>query len=360
MFLKFNDKSSSEEGFALLMVVFILSLATILVTAFSSETFAFIRTNRSMTDGLQAELATKSALSIAIGVLEIPDDITLSIQPWQAISAMPNIPVPGFDGDVRIQIIDQGGKINVNAIVPISDGLPSDPGTSTGGTPTTDDPKSEFWKGTLFRLFTELLGPGNSQTNKGQMAHSSQAQDTNPFSNLNLGPDGLVAVLHDAIDKDSIPHQSQTFPGVGIESNDTKKYFPNRPLTSMDDLVEIPGISRSLLIKLAPNLRTSYATDSKINVNTATPMVLKALGMTDVELNGIIDKRGVAPLTAEELQTIVQGSENLSDVLNTISSSYRIIIRAKTVSVTRWLEAECMVQGGFGKKVASVRKVRSL
>lgn len=359
---KFPSKSNTEEGFALLMVVFILSLATILVTAFSSETFAFIRTNRSMTDGLQAELAAKSALSIAIGVLEVPDDISLSIQPWQAISALPNIPVPGFDGDVRIQIIDQGGKINVNAIVPISDGLPTSFGNTntSDNESTTDDPVAEFWKGTLFRLFTELMGSDNSQGNVVRSTQTSQSTSTNPFSNLNLGPDGLVAVLHDAIDRDSIPHQSQTFPGVGIESNDTRSFFPNHPLTSMDDLIEIPGISRSMLVKLAPYLRASYATDSKINVNTATPAVLKALGMTDVELNGIIDKRGVAPITPEELQTLVQGSQNLSNALTTISNSYRILIRAKTVSVTRWLEAECMVQSGFGKKIASVRKVRSL
>jgi len=352
---KLPNNSSSEGGFALLMVVFILSLATILVTAFSSETFAFIRTNRSMTDGLKAELATKSALSLAVGVLEVPDDISLSMQPWQAINALPAVPVPGFDGEVRIQIIDQGGKINLNAIVPVNTGT-----GGTGGT-ATDDPKSEFWKGVLFKLFTEVLGSSNTQNGSSSSPQqSNQNQGTNPFSNLSLGPDGLVAVLHDSIDSDSIPHQSQTFPGVGIESNDTKKYFLNRPLVSMDDLIEIPGFSRSLVVKLAPYLRATYPNEYKININTASPMVLKALGMTDQELNGVIDKRGVAQITPEELQTLVQGSPNLTDALTTKSRSFRVIIRAKTVAVTRWLEAECTVQDGFGKKLAAITKARSI
>ncbi len=353
MSLKLTNKNSSEEGFALLMVVFILSLATILVTAFSSETFAFIRTNRSMTDGLQAELATKSALSIATGILEVPDDTSLSIQPWQAVNALPQIPVPGFDGEVRAQIIDQGGKININAIVSASDGYP-------GGATNTTDPKAEFWKGSLFRLFTEIMGTQSGQNSQANSDDANGNQSDSPFNNLTLTPEGLVAVLHDTIDRDSIPHQSDTFPGVGIESNDTKDYFINRPLTSIDELLNVPGIRRSLLAKLAPNIRTSYATDSQINVNTASATVLRALGMTDVELNGIIDKRGIAPITPEELQTIVQGSPNLSSTLTTNSKSFKIILRAKTVSVTRWLEADVVVQGGFGKKVASVRKVRGL
>jgi len=351
-------QNHEESGFALLMVVFILSLATILITAFSSETFAFIRTNRSMTDGLQAELATKSALSLAIGVLEVPDDNTISIQPWQALSALPQIPIPGFDGEVRIQIIDQSGKINVNTIVS------ANPATGVGTTQNSgnifqDDPKAEYWKGVILSLLNDLNG--NPTSPQRPSSTTNPNNNNNPFANLNLSNEGIVAALHDSIDLDNLPHSSSTFPGKGIESDGTKSYFLNRPFTSIDELIDVPGISKPLLVKIAPHIRASYSTDDKINFNTVNPLILKALGMTEQEINDIVEKRSIAPLARDELQQLVQGSTNLANVASINSNSFRIIIRAKTVSVTRWLEAECLVQGGFGnKKLASVRKVRAL
>jgi type II secretory pathway component PulK len=171
-------------------------------------------------------------------------------------------------------------------------------------------------------------------------------------------PQQQVAVLHDWIDYDQRPFSSPHFPASGIEGPGNQQWFLNRPLQSLDELARVPGFTNDVLQRIAPYVRTGMSSDYKINVNTAPPLVLQVIGFSQDELMRIIQQRSVQWLTSEELQSIVQGSINLSKVTTVSSSHYKIIVRAKSSSINKWLEADCIVQSGFGKKVATIRKLR--
>lgn len=343
-----TTSTPSEKGFALLLVIFIISLATIIVTAFSSETFAYLKRNRASTDMITADYAAQSALEIALSVLEIPDDASLAQQPWQMLNSVSVLPLDGFIGEVRVQIIDQDSLINVNAISSPYTNPQRDPNGTGGPNPSGDETTSiyDFWKFTLVQLFNDL-----NYSSFG-LNESSGAQYTT---------EQQIAILTDWIDPDRLPFSSTTFSAQGNEFNNSDNIIPlNRTLRTVDELGTVPGISKSFLQIVAPYLRTGSTSDYKINVNTAHPLVLKAIGFQDTEMNGIIDKRQIQQLNPQELEILVPPSSSLAKVVTTTSNNYKILVRSKTVSSTRWLEAECVVQSGFGKKIATVRNSRVL
>ncbi len=348
IFASMNTKdtftSADEKGFALILVVFIISLATIIVTMFSTETFSFLKRSRSLTDSITADYAAHSALEVALSILEIPDDPSLPQQPWQILSAMPSLPISGFIGDVRVQVIDEDALINVNAIT-ASSGISGAPTGGDNGPGNGTANIADFWKFSLVTLFDDL---------------SYTSYPTASGSSSQFSTEQQIAILTDWIDPDSIPFSSETFPAKGNESTNQNSLYLNRPLRLIDELGRVPGISISFLQNAAQYLRTGTSNDYKINVNTAHPLVLKALGFQDSELNGILDKRQVQRLTPQELEILVPPSSSLAKVTTTSSNNYRIIVRSKSVSTIRWLEAECVVQNGFGKSVATVKRTRIL
>jgi type II secretory pathway component PulK len=356
-----ESNKAEDSGFALLMVIFIISLATILVTAFTADTFTFLKRNRAITSGLEAEYAAKSGVTLAVSTLEMPDDPSMPVRPWQILNSMPSLPIPGFLGEIRVQIFDEGGKINLNAIMGSQGGPGGGIGLPIGGDGTGTGQEttnvSDFWKFTLAELFT-LLGHG-TDISSGQDA-SFQNPDVLTLGGTVFPPQQQVAVLHDWIDRDMQPFSSPHFPAQGIEGPGMQHMFMNRPLQSLDELGRVPGFTNTFLQRLAPFVRVGMASDYKINVNTAPPLVLQVIGFTQDELLRVIQQRSIQWLTAEELQSMVQGSVNLSKVTTVSSSHFKIIVRAKSASVTKWLEADCVVQSGFGKKVATIRKMRFL
>ncbi len=353
-----NDSPSlpDQSGFALLMVIFVISLATILVTAFTADTFSFLKRSRAITSGLEAEYAAKSGVTLAISTLEMPDDPSMPVKPWQILNSMPSLPIPGFLGEIRVQIFDEGGKINLNAIA----GVQSSPGTGApiGGDGTGDVTNvSDFWKFSLSELFTQLGHGADIATTSGD---SFQDPNVRTLGGTVFSPQQQVAVLHDWIDHDAQAFSSPHFPAQGVERPGMQHMFLNRSLQSLDELARVPGFTNPFLQRLAPFVRTGMTSDYKINVNTAPPLVLQVIGFSQDELMRVIQQRSIQWLTTEELQSMVQGSVNLSKVTTVSSTNFKIIVRAKSSSVTKWLEADCVVQSGFGKRIANIRKMRFL
>jgi len=352
----------SEKGFALLMVIFIISLSTILVTVFSSDTFAFLKRNRSLTDGLEAEYAAHSGMNLAITTLELPDDPSLPIKPWQILNSMPSLPIPGFSGEIRVQIFDEGGKINLNSIVGSSlGGSTPNPGSTAGQDPTggnhlqTD--VSDVWKFALSELFTQL-GAEEQGFNRTRDSNEERSPNALTLGGTPLPASQLVASLHDWIDADSQAFSSPNFPANGLEGAGNQEWFLNRPLKALDELARVPGFTNEFLQRLSPYVRAASTSDFRINVNTAPPLVLQAIGFSQTEIGDIVKRRSVQWLTTDELQSMVQGSANLPRITTVSSGSFKILVRARSASTTKWLEAECLVQSGFGRKVASIKSTR--
>lgn len=363
-----NRRASTEGGFALLMVLFVIALATILVTSFTSDTFSFLKRNKTITSGLEAEYAAKSGITLAVSALEMPDDPSIPIKPWQILNSMPSLPIPGFTGEIRVQIFDEGGKINLNSIVSTNTagnssnssgtGTNNNEQNNSGGSGNQTSDVSDFWKFTLADLLTQL-GHG-SDLSTSSLQNTIQDPNVITLGGTVFPAQQQVAILHDWIDYDSQPFSSPTFPAQGIESAAQPQLFLNRPLQSLDELARVPGFTNSFLQRISPFVRAGVASDYKINVNTAPPLVLQIIGFTQDELLRIVQQRSIQWLTTEELQTIVQGSVNLSRITTVSSSNFKIIVRAKSISVTKWLEADCFVQDSMGKKIARIRKMRFL
>jgi type II secretory pathway component PulK len=59
------DQPHREQGFALVMTIFIIALASILVMNFADETLRYQRATRNYTERIQADFVLKSALNPA-------------------------------------------------------------------------------------------------------------------------------------------------------------------------------------------------------------------------------------------------------------------------------------------------------
>ena len=333
-----------ERGFALILTVFIVALATILVLDFSSETLSYQRQSRAYVERIQADYMVKSTLNVARLLLELPklqidDQGQLSTvqedwlgEPWALVAAVPSLPLPGSP---RLTIVDDYGKIDINSIV----------STVSGGSQQSPQPGSaqvdteNFWKNALSELLT-LLGFVREQYDPG---------DHRTLGDTGYAAAEQVAVIHDWIDRDSDSHTSAAFPGEGIESSSDRKWFFNRPLWSLSELAMVPGITLERLARIAPYVRVSRPNtigSSRINVNTAPRAVLLALGFPESQVLEIEQIRLSAPISSQDLQTLTAGDAQLAQVAGVRSSSFSAFVRVQSANSTRWGKAIFDISGG--------------
>jgi len=113
--------TKDESGVALVLTVFVISLATILVVEFANTAHFDQRISRHYSESVQGDYILKSGLSFARILLELPKiDESANAdwlgEPWHAIASSPGLPISGFVGEPRMAIYDEDGKIDVNGI----------------------------------------------------------------------------------------------------------------------------------------------------------------------------------------------------------------------------------------------------
>ncbi|MCB0324226.1 MAG: general secretion pathway protein GspK, partial [Bdellovibrionales bacterium] len=267
---------TDERGFALIMTVFVIALATIIVMNFSSEALSYQRATRSYTDRVQADFMLKSSLNLARVLLELPKEEGIREdwlgEPWALIAAAPSLPISGFLGEPRLMIVDESGKINLNAVAgtggsaggnPFGGAAPS----PTGGPTEVDD----YWKNVLRELFLRA----------GFVRDQYPDEQKRTLGNVALEASDQVAVLHDWIDTDNRSHANAAFPGEGIESSADQTWFYNRPLRTLSEAALVPGMTLERLARIAPYVTASASGGNRININTAPLEVLLALGFPE-------------------------------------------------------------------------------
>ncbi len=351
VFDKSNHFNAREEsGFALIMTVFIVALATILVLDFASETLAFQQNSRASTERIEASYILKSTINVAKLLLELPKlQISESGEtkqtredwlgePWALIAAVPSLPLPGGP---RLTISDESGKLNLTSIVAQTQGSsgPPAPGATPVPTPTPQEDANGFWKDKLSELF-ERTGfqrtPYDSDLNRtlGDTGYAATDQ---------------VAVLHDWQDADSDSHVSGTFPGEGIESFADKTWFYNRPLRNLSELALVPGMTLERVQFIAPFVRvsrTNLAGSSRVNVNTAPLEVLLALGFPESRAVEIDQIRTNAPISSADLQQLVAGDPQLAQSTTVSSQEFTAYAQIRLANSSNWAKAVISVQGG--------------
>lgn len=342
-----NSCFRSERGIALLLTIFVIAFAMIIVVELMhtarNDQYQF----RAFSEGVQGDYILKSALSFGQVLLNLRrlngqgEDWLNDI--WSiAPQALGTLPISGFTGTVRLHITDECSKIDLNAI---GGPLPN-PGTTSSQTIT--------YMNALKSLFTDL----------GMGAATYRPEDFRTPGNQSYEPATQVAVIRDYLDKDDrdFSGQDYEYEADGIESHADPALFPNAPLPSLAEVLNIPGITAERLAALAPYVRVSTTdpeTKCRVNINTADPKVLKAIGILDTQLTEVMtDRIDLTPIGKGEISNYLPGSNSPAKaLLDVASKEFSVVARVESASSRRWLRALVSVSPGVSERSNTVRAI---
>jgi len=324
------------------MTVFVITLATIIVMDIGYRARYDRRSVRAFSESIQADFVLKSGVNLGRLLLEAPklegvQEDWLG-EPWALIGAAPTLPVSGLPSDFRIEIVDEDGKIDINAILSTSQTAPTfPPAQPAGGQPPAAGP-SQIWEEAVIRLFQNL----------GFVRDQYPAGDNRTIGNTAFEAENQVAVIHDWIDVDTDSRKSAAG-GDGIESLAPKEWFYNRPLKGISELLNIPGMTMERVRRAAPYVKTTSETgmfSRKLNINTAPLESLLAVGIPDSVATTLVQGRLAGPVSSDQLKNFTTGNPQLGSILKTNSSLFTIYGRVAMPNSTRWIRATVSVQPG--------------
>jgi len=223
---------SGQRGIALLTALILVAIATVLATAIGFASIMAARRASTVFGADQSLLVAEGAEAIEANLLKQNGPASQSdsidqlwAHSWDGIPVFPGVVLE------HMQLEDEQGKFNLNDLA--ADG--------------TDDQEA-------INIFQRLL------------------------TNLGLEPKwaGLIA---DWIDADTVPYQPDGAEDSEYLSQTPQYRPPNQPLTSISELLALPGFGRQRFDRLAPYITAlPPGVDSKpINLCTAPGPVLDAL-----------------------------------------------------------------------------------
>jgi type II secretory pathway component PulK len=305
--------SKRESGLALLIVMFIVALASMLVVNLTYSTYLGSRISVTAEKSVQAEYLLKSAVNYAMVLIKediIPGDSAKDIWGKYAMGiplqkdelvnyTLPNIPI-------TLEIRPEGAKLNIPRLSSVS----------LGGQP---DIKV---RGVFERLFSNI-----------QVGFEF---DGEPF----IAPDGqefkftskdLIANLIDYMDKDEDPYTDTGYQGV----EGPNSLFPNRPIARIGELNGVPGFTASRIKKLLPYVTT--LSKQNVNINLASKTLLTSL---DPDLTPDIADKMIAfrksddgPFKqASDLQDLLNDATlfgNLQGLVDYESNRYQVLAKVE-------------------------------
>ncbi|MFT4045346.1 MAG: type II secretion system minor pseudopilin GspK [Solimonas sp.] len=168
------------------------------------------------------------------------------------IWAMPAA-LPVDEGGLRGTVTDLQGRFNINNLGLSTVSTTSSTSTTSSSTSTTSSTTGYASERECFaRLYVLATGGDSAQ---GEL---------------------LADAIRDYIDTDSEPTGSDGAEDSDYLGMDPPRRAPNQPLQSVSELLGVRGMTADLYVKLAPHL-SALPLLTKINVNTATPLLLQAL-----------------------------------------------------------------------------------
>ncbi len=228
-------KKPDERGIALILALLILTILVALILDFDAEARRELRDATAFRDGLKATILARAGIQAARAVLRQDSQLEAKLQVHYDgpgdLWMFPLNDYPIGDGFVTANVEDERGKLNLNALA----NLP--------------DPQARI---PVILRYKRL------------------------FEFVQVDPK-LVDAIVDWVDPDEIPEPD------GAESGYYQTVRPpykaaNAPLQSFDELLLVKGLTPEVLARL-----TKYVTvfpsqgDTKVNLNTADPLVMRAL-----------------------------------------------------------------------------------
>jgi general secretion pathway protein K len=253
---------------ALLVILMILVILAVLVHRFTFATRVHLAAAGNLRDQLQAECMAISGLESALTVLRQDDTLEVDHlgEPWALFQGSKDISaLEAMEGAFAVRVEDESAKIDINRIVN-EDGA------------TTD----EFVRRQMDRLL-ELFGVPPDKR------------------------DALLDCLEDWIDTDDL-NKLNGAEDVYYQALERPYTARNGPLRTLGELNLVKGWNEVLDARLKDgatfgDFLTVSPTEGKININTASPMVLLTLSpQIDESLAGqVVSLREEAPLLGLQL-----------------------------------------------------------
>lgn len=255
----------SERGVALVLVLFVVALASIIVVNLSYSASLEMRTNLMVERGLKSEYLLKSAINFGRAILR--EDTSPEDAPQDTWGLFRNgIPIPTDALNIHdpalksleLEIRPEESKLPVAALL-------------SGGSVNIQ------WRDVFHRFFVSL-----------GFDEDEEEDESGYFPGRVFKSDELVANLIDYMDQDSDSYQSNDFVS-GIESELPEGVFPNRSLQRIGNLTSIPGFTASRVRQLTPFL-TAFGNRRRLNINLAPSAILRALHeeIGDEEVSAIV------------------------------------------------------------------------
>ncbi len=210
-----------QRGAALLVVVLLVALLAVLVVEFQREARLEMRTAGNLRDALEAHALVRSGVAVGSALL-LADAEDNDTDHRGELWAGELPPVPLGSGILAVRVEDLAGRFPLGALLDA--------------------------KGVAIPARTEAFR---------RLLDALQLEDADEAA--------LVDALVDWIDADE-NGDFETNPDVTI---------PNSPIEHLEQLERIEGFNARILARLLPHLDTR--SETKLNVNTATPEVLTAL-----------------------------------------------------------------------------------
>ena len=293
-----------ERGFALVLTLVVTALMVALAAEMIHQVYVDTSISRNFRDGQQASLLAESGITGATKLLQVAQ---LS-QTYSSLSDMWAKPFTWDDevGSIEINVVDESGKINLNALVQPSGEL------------------EPFTQNALKRLGQRLQIPEDCWSS-----------------------------LADWLDSDDLPRSG------GAETSYYKTLIPpysarNGKLASLDELSLVKGFTPEIIAKLRPFVTIYFdqpnAPLAHVDINTAPKEVVAALDdrIDDPMAQRILDERKSQPFKAEgELSRVdSQLASSLAARVIVKGSVFRVTSVARVKDAARTVEAVVWLTGG--------------
>lgn len=257
-----------ERGVALILVLFIVTLASVLVVSLTYSTHLGSRLASMSERSFESEYLLKSAVNLARVLIKedtTPEDGLQDL--WGEFSGGVGVPpaLLGIDlPNVRValEIRPEESKVPIRALVPVSSGPP--------------DLK---WRELMVRLFRRL-----------GFDEDKEVDQSGLFPGRHFTSEELVAALIDYMDSDNESYAPGDF-AEGIEGQLPPNTLANNRIARIGELSGIPGFTPARLRKLSPFM-TVFG-NGRININLAPKLILEVLSpdINESQVQQIIDYR---------------------------------------------------------------------
>lgn len=224
-----------ERGIALIIALLVLTILVALILDFDAEARRELRDATAFRDGLKATILARAGIQAARAVLRQDSQLEAKLQVhYDGPGDMWTFPLKDFpigDGFVTATVEDERGKLNLNALA------------------NMPDPQARI---PMILRYKRL------------------------FEMVQVDPRVVDAIV-DWVDPDDIPGAD------GAESGYYQTLRPpykaaNAPLQSMDELLLVKGMTADMIARLLKYVTVFPSQgDTKINLNTADALVMRAL-----------------------------------------------------------------------------------